>query len=563
MLARESVIDEVRQWSNVSVLVVGAGVNGIGVFRDLALQGVDVLLVDKADFCGGCSAAMTRIIHGGLRYLENGEFRLVRESLKERARLLRNAPHYVKPLGITIPIHDWTSGLYHAATTFLGIQNKPGKRGAAIIKVGLSLYDTFAGEDRIMPRHQFYSRKASLDLRSELDPGIVATASFYDARMPYPERTCLELVQDAENNFPNARALNYVSLAGADGTEVTLRDELTGETFGVRPQIVVNAAGPWIDIANQSMNLDTEYIGGTKGSHLVLDHPQLHEQTQGHMLYFVNKDNRVCIFYPFFDRVIAGATDIPHNDPDNVYCDDEETDYILESIRAVFPNIEVDHSHIVFKFSGVRPLPNQNSATTGQISRDHSCEVIPPGDTVDFPVYSLVGGKWTTYRAFAEQVTDRILDQLGQQRAASTTELPIGGGKDYPTTDEARAEWLNRIHMSTELPVQHLDLLLDRYGTQAEKIASFMCDGDDQPLQAHPDYTQREIIYIVSEERTVRLEDLILRRTLIGMRGELTSALLDELAEITGKVLGWSDERTNAEIAQIKDRFATRHGVTL
>ena len=240
-----------RDHPDVSVLIIGGGINGIGLLNELALQGIDALLVDKSDFCAGTSAAMTRVIHGGLRYLENAEFRLVRESLRERNRLLRNAPHYVKPLPTTIPIFNWTSGIVPAIRNLLGWPAKPGNRGALLIKTGLTLYDFLAGRNSPLPRHRFRSRRAALALRPALNPEVICTATYYDARITYPERLCLELVLDAEAACPEAHALNYVRLQSAAGGTVVLRDEISGETCEVRPRIVVNADGP-VDRLHQS-----------------------------------------------------------------------------------------------------------------------------------------------------------------------------------------------------------------------------------------------------------------------------------------------------------------------
>ena len=320
----------------VSVLIAGGGINGIGLLRELALQGIDVLLVDKSDFCAGTSAAMTRVIHGGLRYLENAEFRLVRESLRERNRLLRNAPHYVKPLPTTIPIFSWTSGMVPAIRNLLGWPAKPGNRGALLIKTGLTLYDLLAGRKSPLPRHRFRFRRAALALRPALNPEVICTATYYDAKITYPERLCLELVQDAEAAFPGARALNYVRLQSAAGDAVVLRDEVSGETCEVRPRIVVNATGAWIDFTNRGLGRESRFIGGTKGSHIVLDHPELVAATGDEMIYFVNRDGRICIFYAVYGKIIAGATDIPTEDPEAV-CDEAEVGLHSRSHAAGVP----------------------------------------------------------------------------------------------------------------------------------------------------------------------------------------------------------------------------------
>jgi glycerol-3-phosphate dehydrogenase len=535
---------------DVTVLIIGGGINGIGLFNELALQGIDVLLVEKTDFCAGTSSAMTRIIHGGLRYLENAEFRLVHEALGERNRLLKNAPHYVKPLPTTIPITSWMSGIIPGIRNLLNWPTKPGNRGALIIKTGLTLYDLLAGKSP-MPRHRFRSRRAAFALRPALNPDVICTATYYDAKITYPERLCLELVQDAEAAFSGAHAATYVRAVSAAGNTVVLRDEVTGETCEVRPKIVVNATGAWIDGTNRDIGRKSQFIGGTKGSHIVLDHPELVAATMNDMIYFVNRDGRICIFYVVDGKIIAGATDIPADDPETV-CDENEVDYLLKSLQQAFPSIHVDRSHVVFRFCGVRPLPRSNALTPGQISRDHSFPVLPPGNGIDFPVYSLVGGKWTSFRALAEQTTDAILRVLGRPRLRSSADLPIGGGKDYP-----------RLPEGTGLPQKRLLVLLERYGTIADHFAAYMQAGPDAPLAHHSGYSRREIEYMALYERVVHLDDLIMRRTLIGILGELSLPLLKELAAIVSGILQWPEEKTAAEIERTVQMFKKVYGVIL
>jgi glycerol-3-phosphate dehydrogenase len=535
--------------ANVSVLIVGGGINGIGLFNELALQGIDVLLIDKSDFCAGTSAAMTRIIHGGLRYLENAEFRLVREALRERNLLLRNAPHYVKPLPTTIPIFHWTSGMVPAIRNLLGWPTKPANRGALLIKTGLMLYDFLAGRQSPMPRHRFHSRRAALARRPALNPEVICTATYYDAKITYPERLCLELVLDAEAACPRARALNYVRAESAAGGVVVLRDEVSGGTCEVRPRIVANATGAWIDSTNRGLGRESRFIGGTKGSHVVLDHPELVNATGDEMIYFVNRDGRICIFYAVQGRVIAGATDIPDEDPEAV-CDEAEVDYILEAMRLAFPAIRVDRSHVVFRFCGVRPLPRSSALTPGQISRDHSFPVLAPGNGIDFPIYSLVGGKWTTFRALAEQVSNEILRVLERPRVRSSADLPIGGGKGYPRMPE-----------NTGLSDERLAALLERYGTGADKLAAYLQAGPDASLTCHAGYSRREIEYLARHERIIQLDDLVLRRTLMALLGQVNRPLLEELAAIVSPVLQWSQQDAAAEVERTIELLERVHGV--
>lgn len=560
-MKRQEILKKITENSEWSVLIIGGGVNGISTFRDLALQGVDVLLVEKNDFCSGASAGSSHMAHGGLRYLENAEFRLVREALHERNRLLINAPHYVHPLPTTIPIFHWFSGTLNAPLKFLGLSNKPSNRGALIIKIGLTLYDIFSRNQRTMPTHSFFGKKKSLEKRPQLHPDIIATAQYYDAWIENPERLCVEMILDAEGISDKVHAINYLGASDAQGDTVTLTDELTGETYTVKPKVVINAAGPWIDFVNKDIHHKTRFIGGTKGSHLVIDHPDLLEANAGSEMFFENKDGRITLFLPYLGKIMAGTTDIPINNPDDARCTEEEVDYILESIRQVFPDIDVNREHIVFRFTGVRPLPAGDASSPGQISRDHNIKVTEPNEVVDFPTYSLVGGKWTTFRAFGEQVTDTVLDTLGLSRKDDTKSMAIGGGKDYPT--ENKLQWFDQTSKQTGVEQKRLETLLNRYGTRAKVIAEYIAAGDDSMLETLNDFSEREIECIAENEKLVRLDDFFLRRSLLAILGHVNQPMIEEVAEILGRVLGWSADRQVQEISRTTELLSDHHAMRL
>ncbi len=558
---RQEIFSHLQQQPEVSVLIIGAGINGVGAFRDLALNGVDVLLIDRGDFCSGASAAASHMAHGGIRYLENGEFRLVREAVGERNRMIQNAPHLVRPLPTTVPMFKIFSGLLNAPLKFLNWLDRPSERGAVVIKIGLMLYDAFTGKTRIVPRHQFRNRTDSLNRWPRLNPSVRFTATYYDGAILAPERYTVELILDAEAD--GGRALNYVSLVGFEGDSVILRDELTGSTFDVKPSLIVNAAGPWIDAANRTLGLRTRYIGGTKGSHLVLDHPELRTAIGENEFFFENKDGRIVLIFPFFDKVLIGTSDIPIEDPDSARCTDPEIEYFLDMVARVFPGIEVTREHIVFEFSGVRPLAysperSRRAKTTGQITRDHEIQEDSLGG---IPVYSLVGGKWTSYRAFSEQVTDKALAALGQSRQKDTCQLPIGGGRGYPRNAEERQRLLQGWQAWTELPMSRLEELFDRYGTLAEKVALHIAKGPDQPLETVADYSQREIAYLAEHEKIVHLDDLLLRRSNLAMLGHVTRPALDELAQILAETLEWDVDRQKSEVFRTIEILADKHGI--
>ncbi|NIM94939.1 MAG: FAD-dependent oxidoreductase [Anaerolineales bacterium] len=546
---RSEIFNALRANPEVSVLIIGAGINGIGTFRDLALQGVDVLLVDRRDFCSGASAASSHMVHGGIRYLENGEFRLVREAVRERNHLIQNAPHYVKPLKTTIPIFKWFSGLFNAPMKFLGIRDHPSERGALVIKIGLQLYDSYTRSQGTVPKHQMKLRQKSLEQFPQLNPEIICTATYYDAAMSMPERICIDLILDAEADSSEAKAINYVQAVGASGDAIALRDELTSESFNVKPKLVINAAGPWIDITNKALGQETRFIGGTKGSHLVLHHPHLYEAIRDHEFFFENEDGRIVLIYPLLGKVLVGTSDIRIEDPDQARCTEEEVDYFLVMIHKVFPTIEVNRSHIVHVFSGVRPLHSSEASHTGQISRDHSIRVVEDGEDLEFPIFCLVGGKWTTYRYFSEQVTDRVLAHLGLNRRNSTEDLPIGGGRGYPEKGREE-EWLDALQEKFGTSREQSKALFDRYGTRSAEVAAFISEVDDAPLRHHPDFSRREVLFLVEEEKVLHLDDLVFRRSSLAKLGELTPELLTELSKVLGDALSWTQDTREWEIAR-------------
>ncbi|WKZ47587.1 MAG: glycerol-3-phosphate dehydrogenase/oxidase [Anaerolineales bacterium] len=561
---RTEILSSLKTNPNISVLIVGGGINGIGTFRDLAINGVDVLLVERGDFMSGASSASSHMAHGGIRYLENGEFRLVREAVRERNLMLQNAPHLVKPLPTAIPIFKRFSGLLNAPLKFFGMLDKPTERGALIIKIGLMFYDAFTGKQRVVPRHKFFSRAKSLAKWKLLNPQIVNTAVYYDGAILNPERLGIELILDAESENPNARALNYVSMVGGSEDTIILRDELTDEAYDVHPKLVINAAGPWIDSTNKKLGLSSHFIGGTKGSHIVVDHPELRAAIGDYEFFFENQDGRIVLIFPLFDRVLIGASDIPVDHADDAHCTDEEVDYFLALTRRIFPDIQLTRERIVFRFSGVRPLPRSTAKTVSQISRDHSIEVLG-GDwtNLTFPVYSLVGGKWTSFRAFSEQVADKALAYLGIARKKDTRSLSIGGGRGYVRDMEEPNRQLGSLFAWTGVSQERLKLLFERYGTRAEAVATYINSGADAAIKSLPDYSYREIAFTAHHEKVRRLDDFILRRSMLAMLGRVTREAVSELAEALGNALGWDDAQKKAEAARTLSILAHRHGVLL
>ena len=557
--ARQEKLDRIADDGAFDVVVIGGGINGIGVYRELALQGLRVLLVERSDFCSGCSAASSRMIHGGLRYLENGELSLVRESLRERDALLVNAPHMVRPLPTTVPVASLTSGLLNAAAGFLGTGGKPAARGAVPIKMGLALYDWLTRKRRVLPGHTFRGRAATRKEWPALGPRIRFSATYFDAWISYPERMGIELLRDVEEVVDECPALNYATLAPDGNGRLRVRDNAAGTTAPLTARALVNATGAWLDqtigkLASGSAP-STRLVSGTKGSHLIVNNPALLAALNGHMLLFENDDGRICITFPYLGRVLVGATDVRVDQPGRVRCEEDETDYLLTSIKFLLPEIEVSRSDIVFSYSGIRPLPQSDAEFTGRISRGHSVRRLD-GEP---PQFCMIGGKWTTFRAFAEHTADLVLQELGADRRCNTLDRPIGGGKDYPAEPGMLTDQLvARFDVSPDR-AQHL---ADHYGSAASRVQGH-CARFEAEASLGPGcpYTRGEIDFLARNELVLHLSDIVLRRTALAITGALDAGNLAAIIETMQPALGWSEDTAAREKETLLAELETYYNV--
>jgi glycerol-3-phosphate dehydrogenase len=274
------------------------------------------------------------------------------------------------------------------------------------------------------------------------------------------------------------------------------------------------------------------------------------------MIFFENADNRVCILFPYLGRVLAGSTDIKVDRPERVRCEPEERDYILDAVRQVFPHISIDHSDIVYSFSGIRPLPRSDAAFTGRISRSHFIHRVE-GDP---PQLCMIGGKWTTFRAFGEQVTDEALAFLGRKRLTGTMNRPIGGGRNFPS-GAGRLPAL----LSEEFSIDRdrAEYLASAYGSRAFELMGF-CRGrpDDSPLCEKPPITAAEVVWLIRCEHVRHLTDLILRRTTLAITGVIDADLIDAILGVAARELGWAPQQAADERQRLVDELETFYGVT-
>lgn len=384
------------------VVIIGGGINGAGIARDAAMRGLKVLLIEKDELGCATTSASTRLIHGGLRYLEHFEFGLVRESLREREILLRIAPHLVKPLAITIPIY------------------KQSKRGRLTIRAGMILYDLLSS-GKSLPRHQMLSRAETLERWRGLNPqGLVGSALYYDAQVEFPERLVVENVRSAREF--GAEALTHTRVTKlavedgkASGVEFVRED---GQKQFVEAGVVINAAGPWIDLVLEHASVKSpKLIGGTKGSHIIV---APFSAAPANAIYLeARSDGRPIFIIPWNKQYLIGTTDVRfEGDPDEVRCEPWEIDYLLAETNLALPSAQITRDHILETYSGVRPLPVTGDKDEQSITRRHFIREHPQLPNL----LSIVGGKLTTYRGLAEECVDLIFQKLGKNAPPCNTD---------------------------------------------------------------------------------------------------------------------------------------------
>src|SRR5262245_9818612 len=412
------------------VLILGGGINGAAAARELVLNGVPVWLVDTNDVAFGATAYSSRLIHGGLRYLEFAEFSLVKESLDERGRLLRLAPHLVKPLRLFIPVRNSWGGLVQAAGKFLNLPLKSKKtahRGLRVVQIGLWLYDRYARDGILPPR----SLHAPGDVGVPAVSREVATRlwAYSDAQITYPERMVIDLLSDArqlaQEKGVNFRVLTYHRASLRElAVEISAVDGATTAPLTVEPGAIVNATGAWVDATLARLPVSSRRLmGGTKGSHFLTFQPRLTELLCGQGVYTEARDGRPVFLLPFGAGTLVGTTDIPfEGDPAIAVATEPELDYLLAVVSDVFPDAGLTREDIAMHQCGVRPLPYADAQTPAAITRRHQ---LVWNDESQVPLVSLVGGKLTTCPSRAEETAAAVLGRLGRTVVANSRERTI------------------------------------------------------------------------------------------------------------------------------------------
>jgi glycerol-3-phosphate dehydrogenase len=522
--------------ADLDVLVVGGGITGAGVARDAALRGLRTALVERVDFAAGTSSRSSKLIHGGVRYLEQGDVGLVREAAAERRILRRIAPHLAEPRWMVMPTYRRTT---HA-------------------KLGLGLW-TFEKIAAVEgdERHRMWDRAAALREEPLLAPaGLYGAAAFVEY-LTDDARLVLATVRAAHE--AGALVANHAEAIGIEAgrpSTVTVRDALTGATRRTRARVVVNAAGPWVEtVCGLAGASGGRRLRLTKGIHLVVPHARLPLR---HIVVMRARDHRSVFAVPRDGATYLGTTDTDHGSP-SLYPEitAADADYLLEAANATFVGPPLARADVVGAWAGLRPLLDEAGKRPSEISRKDEIMVDAATGLV-----SVAGGKLTTYRAMAERVVDLVCQRLGSGTPCRTAALALPGGECPPS--ELRALTERVAAALPRLAPGAAARLVRLYGTEAEAIAARA--GADppagEPLPGLPDVPRAEIEHALDAEMVLTLTDLLERRTRVLLFApDQGLAAAETVATLAARRLGWNPARTAAELDDYRGLAERLRGV--
>ena len=513
------------------LIIIGAGINGAGIALDAATRGYRVFICDKNDFGAGTTSASSRLIHGGLRYLEYFEIGLVQESLRERDILLRTAAGLVAPLKLLIPVY------------------KTSRRPLFLIKIGMLLYDLLSLGKKL-PRHHMLTRASLLKQEPALkSKGLRGGAAYFDSQVAFPERLCWSIIHKARR--AGACAQNYCKAVGFEkvrgGHRVQVKNLKCGSEFSVSGRMLINATGPWVDEVRKVHAPNAPaLLGGTKGSHIIIakrpDGPK-------HAIYVeAQQDGRPFFIIPWLDFLLIGTTDINYTgDLDTVIISQQEVGYLLTEVNHILGGSQITEKDILFTCSGVRPLPAAKKGNTGAITRRHH---IKKGEENYFDI---IGGKLTTWRSLAEQAVDKMMHLLpenGEGSEQGTAEIMLAEGSELPVPGNLPA--INACAW------QHISAL---HGPDAHQILKLVKDNPElgRPISAHRPDMLAQAVFAAQNEEAHHLADILLRRTTAGYGPDMGLICCEKVAEIVAPQLSWNKSRQQDEIQKYREFILTHH----
>jgi glycerol-3-phosphate dehydrogenase len=509
---------------SVDILVVGAGVNGCGVALDAVTRGLTTAVVEARDVASGTSSRSSKLIHGGLRYLEQLDFTLVREALRERELLLtRLAPHLVKPVSFLYPLtrYGWER-VYVAA--------------------GLTMYDAMGGA-RSLPRHRHLTRRGARALSPSLRrDALIGGIQYYDAQCDDARHT-MTLARTAAAYGAIVRTSTEVVGFVREGGRIVgaeLRDTETGDTASVRAGVVVNSTGVWADDVQRLAESRGEFkVRASKGIHIVVPRDRISSETG----LILRTEKSVLFVIPWGDYWIIGTTDDDWNyDKAHPAASRVDIDYLLRHVNEVLA-VPLTREDISGVYAGLRPLLSGEQEDTSQLSREHAISHSPRG------MVSVAGGKYTTYRVMARDAVDAAVADLGRHTPPCVTEhIPLVGADGY----HALANQAESLAIERRLPRWRIDHLLNRYGAMIDDV---LAPAEDDPTLLEPVpgaglYLMAEIRYAATHEAALHLDDVLARRTRISI--ETTHRGVDSarpVAVLLGSVLGWDQAAIDGEVA--------------
>ncbi|HEV2259766.1 MAG TPA: glycerol-3-phosphate dehydrogenase/oxidase [Streptosporangiaceae bacterium] len=529
------------------VLVIGGGITGAGAALDAASRGLRVALVEARDLASGTSSRSSKLIHGGLRYLEQLDFKLVYEALRERDLLVSKlAPHLVKPVSFLYPLYK-------------KVVERP------YVGAGLALYDAMEGTRRPVPHHRHLTARGALRLAPALSPERLAGAMrYYDAQVDDARHTLTVARTAAAHGAVVATRVSAVSLLrGADGVRVAgarVRDEETGRSFDVSAEAVVVCAGVWTDLVHELAGVRAGYrVRMSKGVHIVVPRSAVRADTG----MILRTEKSVLFFIPWGERWIVGTTDTDFTgDRAEPVATQGDVDYILAAANRVLVR-PLTRADVIAVFAGLRPLVeavgevngSKGAKPTTKVSREHVVDVPVPG------LASIAGGKFTTYRLMARDVVDAAVAGFGRSVPPSVTDqLPLLGA-DGLAGVRAGAGRLAEDYRVSRTAVEHL---IDRYGTLAGEVLDLIAadPGLAQPLtDGHP-YLRAEVVYAVTREDALHVEDVLMRRMRLSIESaDSGTGVAAEVALMMGRLLGWNRRRRAAETRRYLELVAAEQTI--
>ena len=514
------------------LLVIGGGAYGAWTALDATLRGLKVAVVDKGDWASGTSMASTKLIHGGLRYLEQLRLDLVHASLEERKLLTDIAPHHVLPLRFFVPTYD------------------NNRVGPIKLKTGLWLYDLIAGKDQPVAPHGRLSRREACDQYPFLGQDNLSGGFTYGDCQTDDARLVMDVIGGAQR--AGAVTVNYAKAVGlfSQGRQVTgavVQDLISGATIKIKASVVVYAAGPWVSKVD-NIHVLSSHVRYSKGVHLVM--PPL--PTKDALLLMSKNDNRIFFVVPWYGKSLLGTTDSEYKGrPDDVRVETEDIDYLLGEANHHLGGVGWDRNDILGGFAGLRTLQNEPGKPLSQVTREWMVVEPRPGLLVS------IGGKYTTARLDAAKMMERVLDLLKRPSDAD----PPTAGYSFPSTPKAdfkvwRKKWIKEA-MAYGLAHDMAYFMVLRFGTSAERVLSLIKKDPDLGRRIAEDlpFCRAEVIHCARNEMTVHLADLLRRRIPLTILSKPNPALAKELAELAAPEMGWSDQDVDAEVAHLMLRW--------